>query len=62
MQLGNVMIIVHAVYSLLVVGMVRSINRLHSIISYPYNRNHYISREIPITYIAKTIKYHRSSV
>ncbi|WP_190320206.1 hypothetical protein [Candidatus Enterovibrio escicola] len=46
MKLGNVMIIIHAVYSLLVVALSRSINRLHRIISYPSTRNHYSSKGI----------------
>nr|WP_150138594.1 transposase [Candidatus Enterovibrio escacola] len=33
MKLDNVMIIIHAVYSLWVVGLTRSINRLHLIIN-----------------------------
>ncbi len=43
MQLGNVMTIIHAVYSLLVVDLARLINRLQRIISDPYTRNHYRS-------------------
>ncbi|WP_150140411.1 hypothetical protein [Candidatus Enterovibrio escicola] len=44
MKLDNIMIVVHAVSSLLVIDLARLINRSHRIISYSYTINHYSSK------------------